>query len=47
MPKVVNLTEQPKGVSFSELRWKLTETRAEKGEVESLLKSERLKCILK
>lgn len=47
MPKVVKLTEQPKGVSVSEFSRKETETRAEKGEVESFLKSERLKYILK
>lgn len=45
MPKVVKLTEQPKGVSVSEFSRKETETRAEKGEVESFLKSERLKYI--
>lgn len=47
MPKVVNVTEQPKGVSFSELGCKVIEIRAENGEVERFFKSERLKYILK
>jgi len=46
MPKVVSLTEHPKGAAYSELRWKVTEARAEKAEVKSFLKSQRLKHVL-